>query len=541
MCPPFVDVSLQPRDVPLKERVGGHGKRTETTAPSISLVPPGSTVSVSSAPALTPQRSHEEDRSSIELVDLEPSELWELDRVRGIPLSERVKRHRKRTEATPISGPPVPHRTRLASQPTVSRGPGSQARFLASQLSLRIPESHGRYEDGRNQDNSDLSTPPTPKHHRMPSIPGSPSRFFHDHNRSLAPQPSSHVTSLLRDSGPFLKNPRSLLNLSSSQHGTPQRMWTKLFHRKTKERASDENMEDWEVLERTGSGESTIGGSLPPPSPPPTPQNKYTRQLPRLTAPDVFVRPPTKLPADRSRKANTVQLPPMGGSEVLQPAPPPFVARHVRRHTTSSRGSQMSTSSAPASPISVSSTSTFSTSTISLSQNAIAAENVLDVIRALANFEITPETPRAIESRDYESSSLTSRTPQVSSPAPVYKHDPDSSITPNPAPGPFPIRSATRRTVLPPDVVDEGLGLVRETSLSKDMSARSTPANHSIFSSRPSTPLPDVTQSFPPTTQPSPPDLTLYIVKTYDQYLAGGGFGDVYRCWCRDDSTQQEV
>ena len=454
--------------------------------------------------------------------------------MRGIPLRERVERHHKRTKVPLISGPPVPHRTRLASQPTVSRGPGSQARFLASQLSLRIPESHDRCEDDRNQDNSDLSTPPTPKHHRMLSIPDSPSRFFHGHGRSNSPQPSSSVISLLRNPSPFFKSTPSLLNLSPSHHGTPHRTRTKLFHRKTKERASDENLEDWEVLERTGSEESTTDGSL-------TPQNEYTRQLPRLTDPDVLVRPPTKLPADRSRKGNTVQLPPMGGSEVHQPAPPPFVARHVRRHTTSSRGSQMSTSSAPASPISVSSTSTFSTSTISLSQNAIAAENVLDVIRALANFEITPETPRAIESRDYESSSLTSRTPQVSSPAPVYKHDPDSPITHNPAPGPFPIRSATRRTVLPPDVVDEGLGLVRETSLSKGMSARSTPANHSIFSSRPFTPLPDVTQSFPPTTQPSPPDLTLYIVKTYDQYLAGGGFGDVYRCWCRDDSTQQEV
>ena len=463
--------------------------------------------SISSAPVSMPQRSHEEDGSSIELVDLEPSERWELDRVRGIPLRERVERHHKRTEVTPTSGPPVPHRTRLASQPTVSRGPGSQARFQASQLSLRIPESHDRYEDDRNQDNSDLSTPPTPKHHRMPSIPGSPSRFFHGHGRSNSPQPSSSVISLLRNPSPFFKSTPSLLNLSPSHHGTPHRTRTKLFHRKIKERASDENLEDWEVLERTGSGESTIDGSLPPPSPPSTPQNKYARQLPRSTDPDVFVGPPTKLPADRSRKVNTVQLPPMGGSEVHRPASPPFVARHVRRHTTSSRGSQMSTSSAPVSPISVSSTSTFSSSTLSLSQNTIAGEDVPAAIQALASREVASEPPRAVGSRGYESS-LASRTPRVLSPAPptpAYEHDPDLPIVPNPMLGSLPIRSATERVVRSPEVRDENHGLVRGRSLSRDMCMRSAPAYSSIFPSGPPTPLPNMTQSLPPpSAQPSP-------------------------------------
>ena len=36
------------------------------------------------------------------------------------------------------------------------------------------------------------------------------------------------------------------------------------------------------------------------------------------------------------------------------------------------------------------------------------------------------------------------------------------------------------------------------------------------------------------------PDLTPYIAKADDQYVAGGGFGDVYRCWYRDGS-QKEV
>jgi len=38
-----------------------------------------------------------------------------------------------------------------------------------------------------------------------------------------------------------------------------------------------------------------------------------------------------------------------------------------------------------------------------------------------------------------------------------------------------------------------------------------------------------VSPNFPP-----PPDLTPYIVKADDHYVAGGAFGDVYRCWYRD-------
>ena len=446
------------------------------------------------------QPPHEtEDRSSVELVDLEPSERWELDRVRGIPLDERVKRHKLRTE----TGPPVPHRARLASQPTVSRGPGSQARFLASQLSLRIPESRDQYEDDQNQDNnSDLSTPPTPKHPRMPSIPGSPSRFFH--GRSHSPQPSSSVISLLRNPSPFFKSTPSLLNLSPSHHGTPSRTRTKLFHRKSKERASSEPLEDWEVLERTGSGESSIDGSLPPPSPPATPQRGPTRQLPKSTVLDALVSPPKKSLADRSRKVNTVQYPQTVGGQVHRPASPPFVARHVRRHTTSSRGGQMSASSAPVSPISVASTATFDTA---VSSNTIASEDVPAVIQALANREVASEPPRAVGSK--REASLASRTPRVSSPAPpvptpAYEHDPDFPIVPNPALGSLPTRSATERIVRSPDTRDENHALVRGRSLSRDMGMRSAPAYSSIFPTGPPPSLPNMTQSLPPTTQPSP-------------------------------------
>lgn len=462
-------------------------------------------IDTASQSLLQPPREAE-DGSSIELVDLEPSERWELERMRGIPLDERVKRHKFRTTA------PCAPRARLASQPTVSRGPGSQARFLASQLSLRIPENCDRYEVDQNQDNnSDLSTPPTPKHHRMPSIPSSPSRFFH--GRSHSPQPTSSVISLLRHPSPFFKNTPSLkstpslLNLSPSLHGTPHRTRTKLFHRKSKERASSEPLDDWEVLERTGSGASSIDDSLPSPSPPVTPQNSVARQLPKSTAADVFVTSPTKLPADRSRKVNTVQIPQTDGAQVHRPASPPFVSRHVRRHTTSSRGSQMSTSSAPVSPISVTSTSTFNTSTISLSQNTIAGEDVPDAIQALADRGVASEPPRAVGSRGYEAS-LTSRTPRVSSPAPsapAYDHDPDLPIVPNPALGSLPTRSATERIVRSPDTRDENHALVRGRSFSRDMGMRSAPAYSSIFPSGPPTPLPNMTQSLPPpTTQPSP-------------------------------------
>ena len=44
-----------------------------------------------------------------------------------------------------------------------------------------------------------------------------------------------------------------------------------------------------------------------------------------------------------------------------------------------------------------------------------------------------------------------------------------------------------------------------------------------------------VSGNFPP-----PLDLTRYITKSDDRYVAGGGFGDVYRCWYRQGS-QKEV
>jgi len=38
---------------------------------------------------------------------------------------------------------------------------------------------------------------------------------------------------------------------------------------------------------------------------------------------------------------------------------------------------------------------------------------------------------------------------------------------------------------------------------------------------------------------PPPLDLTSYILRADDQYVAGGGFGDVYRCQYRDGSPKE--
>ncbi|KAH7887135.1 hypothetical protein F5I97DRAFT_1108500 [Phlebopus sp. FC_14] len=461
------------------------------------------TVSVSS---LRPQS--EEDGSSIELVDVEPSERWEMERQRGLPLNERLKRHRLRAVETATPSP-IPQRTRLVSQPT-TRGPGSHARFLASQLSLRIPEDHDHYEDDRTRDNSDMSTPPTPKHHRLPGIPASPSRFFHV--RSQSPQPSSSVISLLRNPSPFFKSTPSLLTLSPSQHGDHHRSRTKLFHRKSKERASSEPLEDWEILERTDSTQSSTDGSLPPPSPPPMGNyGNVGEQSPRSTTPEIFGGDHSLPVDDRFRKINTFQIPHTVGPELhpTRPASPPFLARHVRRHTTSSRGGQMCPSSAPVSPISSSSVSTFSSSTISLAQNTIDDDDVPMPIQSLANWDypVSRSPPHAVVTGG--SGSSTSRTPRMSSPAPQtvvpYEHDPDMPILPNPAYGPLPARSATERIVRVSDVRDDGHTIQRGRSLSREMGMRSAPAYSSIFPSGPPTPLPNSSQSLPrPSNSPSP-------------------------------------
>ncbi|KAG1859737.1 hypothetical protein F4604DRAFT_1684492 [Suillus subluteus] len=209
----------------------------------------------------------DDDESSIELVDIDPPQRWEMDRQRGVPLEERVTRHHQWSVESHV--PAVPQRTRLFSE-APKRSPISQSRFENSRLSLRIPEDQDPYSDDRSlQAASDTSSPVTPKH-KLPllSLPLSPSRIFH---RSQSPQPSSSVISLLRNPSPFFKSTPSLLNLSSPSalygHGD-HHFSRKLFHRKQKERAGAEPLEDWEVLDRTDSSHSSLEDSSGHPSPP---------------------------------------------------------------------------------------------------------------------------------------------------------------------------------------------------------------------------------------------------------------------------------
>lgn len=52
-------------------------------------------------------------------------------------------------------------------------------------------------------------------------------------------------------------------------------------------------------------------------------------------------------------------------------------------------------------------------------------------------------------------------------------------------------------------------------------------------SSSPCKPTP-LSAEFPP-----PPDLTHHLTKANDQYVAGGGFGDIYKCWYLDGSPKE--
>lgn len=425
----------------------------------------------------------EEDRSSIELIDLDPAVRWELERQHGVPLEERVRRHKLR--AIDASSPTtMPHRTRLFSQPTSRRPTGMQ--FHTSQLSLRIPEGHDRYDDDRAQDNSDLSSSPSPKHPRLPHIPVSPPKLFHI--RSQSPQASSSVISLLRNPSPFFKSTPSLLSLPPSHHGNHSRS-RKLFHRKSKEPSSSEPLDDWEVLERTGSAQSTTNGSTTPPlNPPkhtphrlPTPENDQYHQ---------------HLPNDHVNNTSTIQIPQTGSN--VQRGSPLFVSRHVRRHTNSGRSGRMS---APASPDSVSSVSTFSSSTTTLSERTAVDD---DAQQVSPSREQQPEV-RSTTYHGVSASRTYGRTPRISSPAPpppaLYEHDPELPVLSGGL-GPLPARSATERIVRPSEAREGQRG----RSLSREMCMRSAPAYSMLFPSGPPFPLPGI-QTPPQESQTLPPPL----------------------------------
>lgn len=437
-------------------------------------------VSVTSVPPI-PQT--EEDGSSIELVDLEPGTRWELERQRGVPLDERVKRHKQRiVSAAPST--PVPQRTRLFSQPTTRRPSAMQ--FNASQLSLQIPEDHDRYDDEQVQDNSDASTPSTPKNHRLPHLPASPSKFFH--LRSQSPQPSSSVISLLRNPSPFFKSTPSLLSLPNSHHGNQRSR--KLFHRRSKEH---EQLDDWEVLERSDSNGSSMDSSSVAQTSPSAPQNPVSQQFPTKSGGGNRRNRHRYRSNDHAQKTSTIQMPNASDSNDRAPGSPPFVSRHLRRHTNSNRSGQ----SAPVSPVSVSSVSTFESAATTPPQSA----SVESPEEALPNLEYHSEsrsTPRHGAKRGYD------RTPRMSSPEPacgvtMYEHDPELPIVPCGS-GALPTRAATERVVRAP----ESREAQRGRSHSREICMRSAPAYSMLFPSGPPFPLPG-TQTPPQEVQTLPP------------------------------------
>ncbi|KIK22062.1 hypothetical protein PISMIDRAFT_79873, partial [Pisolithus microcarpus 441] len=417
----------------------------------------------------------EEDGSSIELVDLEPAARWELERQRGVPVEERAKRHKQRmvSAVTPTT---APQRTRLFSQPTTRRPTAMQ--FHTSQLSLQIPEDHDHYDDERVQDNSDVSSPPTPKNPKLPHLPVSPSKFFH--LRSQSPQPSSSVISLLRNPSPFFKSTPSLLSLPPSHHGSQRSR--KLFHRKSKEHPSNEQLGDWEVLERSDSNESFTNSSSMVQTSPSTLQNSASQQSPPTSGGGNRRNRHRYRSNGRAQKTSTIQMPDTSNSNDHPPGSPPFVSRHVRRHTNSNRSGQMS---APVSPTSVSSASTFDSAATTPPESA----SVADSEQSFPDLEYHSE-PRSTPRHGTQVKRGYDRTPRISSPEPppgvmMYEHDPELPIA-SCGSGALPARAATERVVRSP----ESREAQRGRSLSREMCLRSAPAYSMLFPSGPPFPLP---------------------------------------------------
>ena len=99
-----------------------------------------------------------------------------------------------------------------------------------------------------------------------------------------------------------------------------------------------------------------------------------------------------------------------------------------------------------------------------------------------------------------------------------------------------------QRSEEPPVVRDDSVTLCpHNKTLAADSQRNSSvhhPSSQRVFS--PQTSCMTI-QWFPVSVLP-PPDLSDYIHKIDDQYFAGGGFGDVYRCrYLRDGSPPQEV
>lgn len=499
----------------------------------------------------------DDESSSIELVDIDPPQRWEMDRQRGIPLEERATRHHQLIAEPHV--PAGPQRSRLFSQ-APKRSPTSQSRFANSRLSLRIPEDQDPYSDDRTLAESVISSPATPKHKLpIPSLPLSPSRIFH---RSQSPQPSSSVISLLRNPSPFFKSTPSLLNLSSPSHHSghgDHHLSRKLFHRKQKERASSEHLEDWEVLDRTESSHSSLEESPVRPRPPSPAHASSSGFVETWPYPNVFTEDMHVSTANRHQHRPSMQTMPPAEERPQRPASPPFVNRHVRKRTSSSlRSDHTSPSSAPVSPMSSYSASLFSSSSLSLatvgrtlpsfsqqdlgvceepvrshpptrgitlrdspslSTLSLSQPSVGKALTSFSQMDLTSHrtqhdhvrshsTPRVVTSLELPKAMRTqTRVSPVSEVTYIeYNATPDPPSTPAHN-NSLPTRSATERVSRRRTTARREEILVhRGRSLSRDLGMRSAPAYSTIFPSGPPTPPPGSNTPPPEKSHTPPPE-----------------------------------
>ncbi|OSX61355.1 hypothetical protein POSPLADRAFT_1058267 [Postia placenta MAD-698-R-SB12] len=310
--------------------------------------------------------------SSLEIVSMEPSQLWDADRTLGLDLAERVQRERRRHEAANTLAPSVSTRTPRPSMPYSSNPatPTTRARTCSHCGSVRptdseAPSHHDSDDEGDN-----------------PSVPGSPysvlshsqSRHLHDFidTASAPTSPSSASptrTAFTNMSSPWASN----VTLSFFGHGHKSSQGSspptpslkrkesfgvrKLFALKGKEREAQDHpideLDSWEVVESVAENKATSDRGTPrgraSPSPaqkarpsPPPPLAFVSRQLrrgqpqvsPYVISQDAPVHlPPEKLPPPVSQAPST-QAPLSGQPKKHRrppPPPPPRQANDITR------------------------------------------------------------------------------------------------------------------------------------------------------------------------------------------------------------------
>ncbi|EED81167.1 predicted protein [Postia placenta Mad-698-R] len=263
--------------------------------------------------------------SSLEIVSMEPSQLWDADRTLGLDLAERVQRERRRHEAANTLAPSVSTRTPRPSMPYSSNPatPTTRARTCSHCGSVRptdseAPSHHDSDDEGDN-----------------PSVPGSPysvlshsqSRHLHDFidTASAPTSPSSASptrTAFTNMSSPWASN----VTLSFFGHGHKSSQGSspptpslkrkesfgvrKLFALKGKEREAQDHpideLDSWEVVESVAENKATSDRGTPRGRASPSPAQKARPSPPPPLAFDAPVHlPPEKLPPPVSQAPST--------------------------------------------------------------------------------------------------------------------------------------------------------------------------------------------------------------------------------------------